>query len=189
MIFSLDKIYYIICYIMDIINYLVKIIDTIGYFGPQILFFTSIYLLFYKWSTLFIYFLGFGINILINIVLKAFIQQPRPEEDKRLFNLEILNGKRIGFDRYGMPSGHAEAVFFSTSYIFFVLNNFWISFMFLMLSVLTCIQRTVYKNHTISQVCVGGIIGIIVGWGFYLYNVRVLKGSLREKEDDNAPID
>ena len=68
-----------------------KIIDTIGFFGPQLLFLSSIYFLYYKFTSLIIYVVGFISNILLNIILKTIIQQPRPIEDQRLFNLEILN--------------------------------------------------------------------------------------------------
>ena len=86
-----------------------------------------------------------------------------------------------------MPSGHAQAIFYSTAYIIGALHNFKISALFLLLSFNTIIQRVRYKNHTIAQVIVGSIIGIIVGYGFYTYAKKTLEGSLREKRADNAP--
>jgi membrane-associated phospholipid phosphatase len=173
---------------MDIIsNSLIKIVDTIGYLGPQLLFISSIYFLFDKYTSLAVYFIGFFVNILLNIILKSYIQQPRPSEDKRLFNLEILNGKRIGYDRYGMPSGHAEGVFYSTAFIFLTLKNKWVGLIYLLISLITSYQRVAYKNHTFSQVFIGGLIGIFMGMFFYYYSMKILKGKLREKKDDNAP--
>jgi membrane-associated phospholipid phosphatase len=173
---------------MDIISKsLIKIVDTIGYLGPQLLFISSIYFLFDKYTSLAVYFLGFFLNILLNIILKSYIQQPRPSEDKRLFNLEILNGKRIGYDRYGMPSGHAEGVFYSTAFIFLTLKNKWIGLIYLLISLVTSYQRVSYQNHTFSQVFIGGLIGIFMGILFYYYSMKILKGNLREKKDDNAP--
>jgi membrane-associated phospholipid phosphatase len=173
---------------MDIIkNTIIKSIDSIGYLGPQLLFFASIYFLFDKLTSLSVYFVGFFLNILLNTVLKLLIQEPRPTEDKRLFNLEILNGKRIGYDRYGMPSGHAEGVFYSTAFIFLTLKNKWIGFIYLLISLITCYQRVAYKNHTFIQVLIGGIIGLFMGLFFYYYGNHILKGKLRVKPDDNAP--
>ena len=174
---------------MDILENSIKFLDMIGYLGPQLLFLSSIYFLFMnnKITSLFIYFIGFFLNILLNIILKSIIQEPRPAEDKRLFNLEVLQGKRIGFDRYGMPSGHAEGVFFSTAFIFFTLKNYWISVTYFLISLLTVYQRVKYKNHTFGQVFIGGIIGCFMGYFFYLYNNYVMKGKYREKKDDNAP--
>ena len=174
---------------MDFIkNTLIKSIDTIGYLGPQLLFFASIYFLFKtKFTYLSVYFIGFFLNILLNIILKSLIQEPRPTEDKRLFNLEILNKKRIGFDRYGMPSGHAEGVFYSTAFIFLTLKNKWVGATYLLISLITCYQRIAYKNHTFQQVLIGSIIGAFMGFFFYYYGNHILKGKLREKPDDNAP--
>lgn len=172
---------------MDIFEIILKGIHTIGYLGPPILFFASIYFLFNKWTSLFIYLFGFCINILLNVMIKSFIQEPRPAEDRRLFNLEILNKKRIGYDRYGMPSGHAESVFYSTVFILLTLKNKWIGMAYLLVALITSFQRVGYQNHTSSQVIVGGLIGAIMGGLFYYYTVKVLKGQLRAKMDDNAP--
>jgi membrane-associated phospholipid phosphatase len=174
---------------MDIIkNTIIKSVDIIGYLGPQLLFFASIYFLFKRnFTYLSVYFVGFFLNILLNTILKSLIQEPRPTEDKRLFNLELLNGKRIGYDRYGMPSGHAEGVFYSTAFIFLTLKNKWIGFIYLVISLITCYQRVAYKNHTFQQVLIGGIVGAFMGFFFYYYGVHILKGKLREKPDDNAP--
>jgi len=164
-----------------------KIIDTIGFFGPQLLFLSSIYFLYYKFTSLIIYVVGFTSNTLLNIILKSLIQEPRPLEDKRLFNLEILNGNRMEFDRYGMPSGHSQSVFYSTIFIFLTLKNQWISFVYLIITILTSYQRIEYKNHTLGQVFIGAILGIFMSLLFYYYATKIIKGNLEEKKDDNAP--
>jgi len=164
-----------------------NLINSIGYYGPQLLFFASIYFLFNKRTSLLVYFVGFFLNILLNIILKLIIKQPRPSEDKRLFNLELLNGKQIGYDRYGMPSGHAECVFYSTAFIFLTLKNKWIGAVYLIVSLVTSYQRISNNYHTFVQVFIGGLIGILMGYFFYYYSTKILKGSLRGKPDDNAP--
>lgn len=169
----------------------IKIIDTIGYFGPQILAITSGFLLFKKPTLLTMYFFGFIINSLLNLVLKGIIKQPRPSEDKHLFNIWLHNEMKTDrhwYDRFGMPSGHAESVFYSTVFIFFALKNNNITILYLIISLNTLFQRIKYKNHTVSQVIVGSIVGAILAFLFHYYSKITLKGILKAKSDDNAPI-
>ena len=168
-------------------DYIHNTFDTLGYFGPQLLLVSSIFLLLGKKTYLHIYLIGFVFNIIINFVLKGLIQQPRPHEDRRLFNLEILSGKRIGYDRYGMPSGHAQTSFYSTIFIYLVLKNVWISLVYLFISSITFYQRIKFNNHTLGQVIVGSFIGTIMGYIVYQYGKKILKGNLNLKMDDNAP--
>jgi len=167
---------------------IIKILDIIGYYGPLILVFISIFTLFNKQTLLFTYLIGFGINTVLNILLKSIIQESRPIENKRLFNLEILSGRLIQFDRYGMPSGHTQSVFYSTAFIFMSLKNIRIKILYFIISLLTIYQRLSYKNHSIEQIIVGSIIGSLTGIFFYYMSSSVLKGILREKKDDNAII-
>jgi membrane-associated phospholipid phosphatase len=168
-----------------------KIIDIIGYFGPQILILLTIFLLFNKYTLLQIYLIGFVINSFLNFVLKGIIKQPRPSEDKHVFNVWLNNGMkgdRLWFDRFGMPSGHAQSVFYSTFFIIFALQNTNINILYLIISLNTLYQRVKYKNHTVLQVIVGAIVGTIIGSLLYYYSQKILQGKLKEKEDDNAPI-
>jgi membrane-associated phospholipid phosphatase len=168
-----------------------KIIDIIGYFGPQILILFTIFLLFNKYTLLQIYLIGFVINSFLNFVLKGIIKQPRPSEDKHVFNVWLNNGMkgdRLWFDRFGMPSGHAQSVFYSTFFISFALQNTNINILYLIISLNTLYQRVKYKNHTVLQVIVGAIVGTIIGSLLYYYSQKILQGKLKEKEDDNAPI-
>jgi uncharacterized protein YneF (UPF0154 family) len=50
------------------------------------------------------------------------------------------------------------------------------------------IQRVVYNHHTVLQVCVGAIIGSVVGYFFYYIATQKVKGQIREKPDDFGPI-
>ena len=101
-------------------NPIIEFVDIVGYLAPFILFFTSICLLRTK-SYFFVYYIiGFGLNILLNILLKGIIQQPRPKEDIKLINISKNNGKRISYDVYGMPSAHAQLSFYSLVFIYLV---------------------------------------------------------------------
>jgi len=165
-----------------------KTIDYIGYFGPVLLLLSTIILLKNKSTLLSTYVIGYLINIISNVTLKEIIKQPRPSEDLSIFNASIAHGRRISFDSYGMPSGHAANVFYSTAFIYLSLKNPLITILYLIVSINTGYQRIKYKNHTIMQVICGAISGIIVGYASYLFSIKKLTGPLNYKKDDNAPI-
>jgi membrane-associated phospholipid phosphatase len=145
------------------------IIDYIGVFGPIILSLLTLLLLYYKnytyYSLLFI--IGSILNIMLNIILKFIIKEPRPKEDTNLFNLKKLAGNRISLDKFGMPSGHAQEVFFNTVFVHLVLNDNRITLFYLIISLITCYQRFKYNNHTIVQLLIGSIIGVFAGYLLY----------------------
>ncbi len=69
------------------------------------------------------YVYGFALNAILTLGLKGIFKQPRPSEDLKLFNLAIKDSKRFKFvdgypyDIFGMPSGHASSVIYSTMFI------------------------------------------------------------------------
>ena len=163
-------------------------IDTIGFSGPTLLLLSTIYLVSNKKTFISIYLVGFVFNIILNFFAKGLIQQPRPTENKRLFNLEILKGDRISYDRYGMPSGHTQSVFYSTIFVYLVLRNKSVTTIYLLVSCMTLYQRIKYEDHTILQVIIGSLTGAFMGYLVYHYGKSLLKGILLSKPDDNAPI-
>jgi membrane-associated phospholipid phosphatase len=165
-----------------------KSFDVKGYLGPAILFVTTLFLLRKKTTLLSIYTVGYIISIGINIILKLLIQQPRPKEDYGLFKAMIANGKRMGYDKYGMPSGHAQGVFYSTVFIHLALKDAFTTICYLFVSLNTCYQRVEYKNHTVLQVLCGSIVGSLIGYFFYFASTKKLMGVLLSKQDDNAPL-
>ena len=173
---------------MDILGFIIRTIDYIGYLGPFLLLSATIILLKNKGTLLSVYVVGYVLNLIINIILKELIKQPRPSEDLSVFNASVAHGKRLSFDRYGMPSGHATSVFYSTAFIFLALKSPIISIIYLLISINTGYQRIKYKNHTLTQVICGAIIGGIVAYVAYLYSTKKLAGLLKYKKDDNAPL-
>ena len=169
--------------------HLSKIFDYLGYFGPKILLVFSILLLLAKnyRSYLSYYLIGYVLNILLNYILKGIIRQPRPTEDKKLIEMALHNGKRFGYDIYGMPSGHSQGVFYSTAFIHLVLKNPQITLIFFLYSLNTIIQRVNYKNHTILQVLTGAMVGIGFAYLVYYYAQNIIQGNLKIKKDDNGP--
>jgi membrane-associated phospholipid phosphatase len=168
------------------------IFKQLGENGPFILYIISLYLLWNK-STLYTYYnIGFFINTLLNLIVKGIIQQPRPDDDPKAFQVALKNGKRFIFkdglyyDIFGMPSGHAQSVLYSTAFIAISLKNKNILLFFIAISILTICQRVIYRHHDINQVCIGGLIGILIGYVFFCFSQTKIKGNIREKPDDNA---
>ena len=168
-------------------NYIIKIFDLIGYLGPFILLIVTIVLLKNKTILLTYYISGYILNIGLNLILKGLIKQPRPSEDLKIFNASLAQGKRVGFDAFGMPSGHMQSTFYSSVFICFALNNPIITAIYIAVALSSAFQRIKYKNHTLLQVICGSIVGIIMGCVFYLFSSKKLMGLLKYKKDDNAP--
>jgi membrane-associated phospholipid phosphatase len=177
---------------LNIINNLNEIKNTIGSYGPLLLFFQSIYFLQKKPNYMIYYIIGFFMDGLTNILLKGIIKQPRPFIDPDTHNLALMHLRRfmfkdgILFDIYGMPSGHAQSVMFSTTFMMLVLKNRLIATLYLVISFITFYQRVEQNMHTIPQVLAGALCGVCTGGLFYYLGQRNLIGNLKEKVDDFA---
>ena len=143
----------------------------IGYNGPVIIVIISTWLFRHLQKTLVLYYIGNVVCVFINIILKNIIKDPRPDGDET--TLELLhnyeNQKRFDWDKYGMPSGHAQLMFYSVMFIYTSLHNLNWTLLCLALSINTIIQRYNNKNHTASQLLVGSIIGVCLGYIFCIY--------------------
>jgi membrane-associated phospholipid phosphatase len=176
------------------ITLLSELFNELGNYGHVILFLNSIYLLWNRDNLFFYYVVGIFTNYILNLVLKGVIQQPRPSEDIKQFNLVLSNGKRflfkdgIPYDIFGMPSGHSQSLLFSTVFIYLSIKNNNILYIYLIVSFLTMIQRVIYNYHTVLQVLVGAIVG--VSFGYFVLNLakEKIKGHITEKHDDYGPI-
>lgn len=84
---------------------------------------------------------------------------------------------------YGMPSGHSQStLFFSTYVILNLLNNDFNNrikiigiTLFILISVGIMYSRVYLNCHTIQQVIIGGIIGIILGYLYYTNETKIKK--------------
>jgi len=167
-------------------------INEICGYGPLILIVLSWFILWDKDNLFFYYTVGLFLNSILNIVLKGFFMEPRPnEQDLKKFNLAITTGKKflfkngIPFNIFGMPSGHVQSALFSTIYIYLcnysytnntytIYNNtstlksgYDILYLLVTISLITIFQRIYYKYHTILQVIVGGIVGGLFAYIMY----------------------
>ena len=167
---------------------LYKIRDYLGLYAPIILFILSLFLLRNKKIYLRFLIYGFILNNLLNIILKLTIKEPRPNKDKKEIEIGVVNGVRIGFDKFGMPSGHAQNCGYLILFITMTLNNPVITMLFSLLSVISLLQRYIYNNHSILQLIVGFIIGIGIGYLTYFIGNKYIRGNIKMKKDDNGPL-
>ena len=173
---------------------LLNLFNQLGSYGPIILIFLSMFILWNSHNLFFYYIVGIFLNLIINLIIKAIIQQPRPSENIKNFHLALTHGKRfvfkdgIPFNIFGMPSGHAQTSFFSAIFIFLSTKKLNLLYIYLLFSLLIMIQRVYFNYHTILQVIVGAIVGSSFAY-FVNYLAREkIKGHIREKKDDYGPI-
>ena len=163
-----------------------------GSYSPLILFLVSIKLLWTKSNFLAYYSYGFFLDIILNLILKGICKQPRPSEDPELFKLAVKSGNRFRFpngfphDIFGMPSGHASSVFYSTIFIYLSLKNTKISILYILFSLLVVSHRIYFNHHTFIQIIVGSIVGILFGSFMYYMSTQKIMGKISEKTDDFA---
>ena len=169
------------------------IFDRFGQYGPIILIIYSCYLLWDKSNLFFYYVVGIFINAILNLIIKGIIQEPRPSEDLKTFELSLKNGRRFLFkdgiphDIFGMPSGHTQSSLFSSVFIFLSLRKVNIFGFYLLISFIVMAQRVAFEYHTIPQVIVGAIVGMLFGYFMFYMAQNKLMGVIREKIDDYGP--
>tara|TARA_B100001063_G_scaffold208633_1_gene205184 strand:+ start:49 stop:432 length:384 start_codon:yes stop_codon:yes gene_type:complete len=90
------------------------------------------------------------LNSIINMTIKNIVKQPRPTKNPPKF------------DTYGMPSGHAQAVWFI---VFYKINESHpdVTKILISMAIISSIQRIYSKKHTLSQVLWGFMIGSTLG--------------------------
>jgi membrane-associated phospholipid phosphatase len=171
-----------------------NILYELGEYGPILLIFLSWYLLWDNNNLFFYYNIGIFANAILNLLFKGIIQEPRPMFDHKKVQLLKTHGKEyfyksgIPFDIFGMPSGHAQACFFSAIFIYLTFRKTNLLYIYIPLSLLTCYQRVALEYHSISQIIVGGITGTSFGYFVYQLAREKIKNRIREKPDDNGPV-
>jgi membrane-associated phospholipid phosphatase len=162
--------------------YLIKIII----YMPILLFFISSFLLRNKMKYLSYFVAGYFANNGLNAILKLIIQEPRPSSDSKALEIGIANGERISFDKFGMPSGHAQACGFALVFMSMILDSpKWTAF-YLVVSFITMAQRYIFNNHTILQLIVGFVTGGLFGGFTYMLANKNIMGCLKMRPDDDC---
>jgi membrane-associated phospholipid phosphatase len=162
--------------------------DYIGLFAPIILLFLSLFLLRNKKKYLYLFFYGFILNNILNIILKVAIKEPRPTDEQKVIEIGIANGARISFDKFGMPSGHAQNCAYCLAFITMVFNDPFITAFYTIITFNTLFQRYLYNNHTILQLVIGSFIGLLFGFIIYTIANKNIMGNIKMKKDDDAPL-
>lgn len=168
--------------------------NIVGQYGPIILNFETIYLLWNKSNLLVYYLFGACLNFMLNFVLKGIFKEPRPLEDPKLFNIALKNGVRFKFangvpyDIFGMPSNHAQEAFYSTIFIHLALNNVYVTLLYLIISLITMYQRVDRKSHSVIQVIAGAMVGSSFAYFIYYMASKKIIGKINTKKDDNAKL-
>jgi membrane-associated phospholipid phosphatase len=167
---------------------LTNITHLVGYLAPTIMLVVTLWILRNKMNYLKFFFYGYVINIVVNSLLKWFLKEPRPVNDWKILQLGITHSKRIGFDKYGMPSGHAQHCGFTLAFITLVCESPLVTGSYSILSFICLYQRYLYQNHTLLQIVVGFGVGLGVGYLFYELGSKNLIGNIKRRPDDNAPL-
>ncbi len=171
-----------------------KFVNYTGELGPLFLFSSSVFLLWNKEKLLFYHITGSCINLILNVFLKICIKQPRPSDDKHKFELAMKNNNHVLFfdhahyDVFGMPSGHAQTVMFSTVFLFMSNPTFTVRVFYIIIALITMWQRVQYEHHNLLQVLVGGLVGGLFALFMFYMSQMSISGLLREKHDDDAPL-
>ena len=149
----------------------IPIIDDIGFFGPMILFTLVIVILWGRYKYINVYLIFILFNTVLNKILKNTIKSPRPGKPSE-YTIYKTYENTSGSEAYGMPSGHAQSVSFSTLYVYLVTKskNLLIGGSFI--SALSLMQRYRFKRHSMKQLLVGVIIGSCVA--YISYNLSTL---------------
>jgi len=134
-------------------------IDLIGFYGPAIIGLISATALWCRKIYLISYTVCFALNSIVNSVLKIVIQEARPSGQIYLNDHDIVPSSVPS--KYGMPSGHAQSVGYSIAFLYLVVRSPAVLITTSFIGALTVYQRFKYRRHTISQLFIGLVIGVL----------------------------
>ncbi len=153
-----------------------NIFDNIGFYAPFILVVINSYSMWEKYIYFIFYLIFIFINEGLNRYLKLIFKQPRPIGYGDNTEMRIVYK---GAHLYGMPSGHAQSVFFSLIYSWLVLESPYLFIFELFICFVSLYQRIKYKKHTLNQVLIGSLVGGSFGFfGYYFVkNIWISRGK------------
>lgn len=160
-------------------NKIIRMMDTIGFLGPFILFGIGVWQLWGNRGFWCAYLVVFVLNSFINKIAKVIIKQPRPQDGE-----SIMNENYSGAELYGMPSAHAQSVFSSLTFLYLVKESPAWLLGELFIAGLTVYQRWKYRRHTMEQLGVGVLLGVVVAYGGYYMTKQYLQENTLIKYEE-----
>lgn len=155
---------------------IIELFDSIGYTGPILILLINIYIFFYRKPYLYAYLISIFVNSFVNSTLKNIYRIPRQDNQIPFSKYENFDG----VNAYGMPSGHAQSVGFSTTFLFLGKANSYLMTTALFISCLTLIQRYKYRRHTIYELLIGSFIGMSLAYVFFHTTTYYLETQTQE---------
>ena len=149
------------------------IIEFIGFNGPYITSIITVARLLMRYQYLIAYILFYYTNQEINKILKIVIKQERPTNGQ-----SFAKEKYEGAQKYGFPSGHAQSIFFSLSFLYLVTNSKILLLVTCSIATLTLYQRWNSRKHTVEQLFAGSVVGSFNGYLSY----RITKHFIETKK-------
>lgn len=136
------------------------ILDTLGFYGPIIIAFMVVFVLWSRPKYLFLYIAFLFLNNEFNKILKLLFREKRPDNPIFFSEIEKYKGAQV----FGMPSGHAASVGYSLAYLYILTGaTYWV-YTIGFIAALTCIQRWKYRRHTAEQIVIGLFFGMCVAY-------------------------
>ena len=160
-------------------NKIIRTLDTVGFLGPFILFGIGVWQLWGNNGFWCAYLVVFVTNSIINKIVKVIVKQPRPNDGE-----SIMNENYTGTEQYGMPSAHAQSVFSSLTFLYLVKESPAWLIGELFIAGLTIYQRWKYRRHTMEQLGVGAVLGMIVAYGGYFMTKQYLQENTLIKNEE-----
>jgi membrane-associated phospholipid phosphatase len=151
----------------------------IGFNGPIIVIVISLFVLWNRPSYWILYIFGLILNIGLNTFLKQWIKQPRPDGHIQYLDHPTLYD--TPGQNYGMPSGHAELVIYTLTFLFVLGYDWTIIIGVAFFAAITVIQRFVDLKHTAEQLLVGSFVGGVLAWGLIYCKKILLRGKSNNK--------
>jgi membrane-associated phospholipid phosphatase len=150
-----------------------KYLSDVGYQGPNILL-ILILLTFAKQDITNPYVYAVVIawqfsSHLLNVFIKNTLRAPRPDsaQDPQFANLKPTLKNYLSIHKhYGMPSGHAQAMFSQLIFIALYFRNHWLTGIAFGQTLLTLWQRYETRRHSFKQLVAGSLLGTLVGFIF-----------------------
>lgn len=147
-----------------------KITDILRIYSPIILILLTTILLMNTPKILYIFIIGSVINITLNSVIKTIIKEPRPSK----FKSENYIEKFEGAHKYGMPSGHAQSMLFSITFLYLINGSIIILLFSLFIASICIYERWKWFIHTYKQLLIGALIGTLFAFSV----IEICKNNL-----------